>query len=133
MTNHVLKIVKIINVKDNWESAIRVKMAIMDLSVCVRVIAKTTNAMSAAYALSVPVVGMANSVPANVPSTVMVDATESVDFVNDVNLAGMVHSVNVKDTVLRIARTAVAQMEYVWLVLLDGTDKTVSKTVHQIV
>lgn len=55
------------------------------------------------------------------------------DCVNDVNLAGMVHSVNVKDTVLRIASIAVAQMEYVRLVLLDGTDKTVSKTVHQIV
>lgn len=66
--------------------------------------------MSAAYALSVPKVGMVNTVPANVLSAVMVDATESVDFVNDVTLAGMVHSVNVKDTVLRMA---VIQMEYV--------------------
>ena len=76
MTSHVLKIVKIINVKDNLESAIRVKMAIMDLSVRAQVIAKTTNAMSAVYALSVPVVGMVNSVPSNVPLAVMVDVTE---------------------------------------------------------
>lgn len=76
VTNHVRKIVKIINVKDNLESAIRVKMDIMDLSVCAQVIAKTTNAMSAAYALSVQVVGMVNSVPSNVPSAVMVNVTE---------------------------------------------------------
>lgn len=34
VTNHVLKIVTIINVKDILEIAIRVKMGIMDLSVC---------------------------------------------------------------------------------------------------